>query len=78
VPRESAILGLQGGRETILRMDADHSNVCRFDPTKEVDEENFELLEVNLRRVCQTALKEGEILVRLSNRLPDVPIAGCI
>lgn len=59
-------------------MNADHSDVCRFDPTKEIDQENFELLEVNLRKVSQAALKEGEILGRLSTRLPEVPTGQCI
>ena len=72
------MLGLQGGRETILRMEADHSGVCRFDPTIEVDKDNLELLEVNLRKLCRAPMREGEILARLSNRLPEVPGGQCV
>jgi hypothetical protein len=60
VPRESAILGLPGGRETVIRMDADHGDVCRFDPGNETDQQNYRRLEVALMRTCKFALKEGE------------------
>ena len=61
VPYDSAILGLPGDRETILRRHAGHSDVCRFNPCDETDEEDFEIFEGNLKRLYRFALKTGEI-----------------
>jgi hypothetical protein len=60
VPYDSATLGLPGDRETILRRRADHSDVCRFNPHDEIDEEDFEIFEGNLKRLYRFAMKTGE------------------
>jgi hypothetical protein len=47
---------LPGLRETKLRIDADHSNLCRFDLSIETDKDNYELVEGNLDRLCREAI----------------------
>jgi hypothetical protein len=61
VPYDSAVLGLPRDQETILRRHADHSDVCRFNPRVETDEEDFEIFEGNLKRLYKSALRTGEI-----------------
>jgi len=43
VPRESSRFGLPGDRENIVKLDADHGDICRFD-TSEHDQDNYELV----------------------------------
>ncbi|KAH6669960.1 hypothetical protein B0J14DRAFT_545730 [Halenospora varia] len=57
VPRESATIGLPGDREKMIKIDASHSNMCRFDPNMEEDCDNYELVERNLKRLCDIALR---------------------
>lgn len=54
------MLGLPGDKETIIRMNADHGGVCRFDPTNSIDQDNYIMLEGALIRVCRAALKPGK------------------
>ena len=59
---------MPGDRENIVKLDADHSDVCRFDES-EHDQDNYELVERNMRDVYLNALKKGELnRVLLSNR----------
>lgn len=60
MPYDSAVFHLAGLRETKLRIDADHSNMCRFDLSIEADRDNYELVEGNLDRLCQEATKDIE------------------
>ncbi|PKX99644.1 ankyrin repeat domain-containing protein [Aspergillus novofumigatus IBT 16806] len=63
VPFDSAVLGLPGKRETQLRINADHSNICRFDMTVQADKDNYRKVERNLQMLCADALvpKAGQI-----------------
>ncbi|KAF7585214.1 hypothetical protein BBP40_011667 [Aspergillus hancockii] len=56
VPFESSVLGLPGKRETQLRINADHSNMCRFDMTVQADRDNYRKVERNLQMLCADAL----------------------
>ncbi|KAF7182461.1 hypothetical protein CNMCM7691_002031 [Aspergillus felis] len=56
VPFDSAVLGLPGQRETQLRINADHSNMCRFDMTVQADRDNYRKVERNLQMLCADAL----------------------
>ncbi|KAL4790496.1 hypothetical protein BDV19DRAFT_372146 [Aspergillus venezuelensis] len=72
VPFDSAVLGLPGQRETQLRINADHSNMCRFDMTVQLDKDNYRKVERNLQMLCADALikSEGQIV------RSDAPIAS--
>ncbi|KAE9363102.1 hypothetical protein N431DRAFT_139602 [Stipitochalara longipes BDJ] len=60
VPYDSAVLGLPGSRETVLRRNAGHSDVCRFNPKSKIDACDYELFEHNLKNMVEAALKGGE------------------
>lgn len=72
VSRESATLGLSGERETVLRMEANHSDICRFDLDDPRDQRNFELLVVNMAGLCEDVVKTGEEFHR-----PPLPRRQC-
>lgn len=40
---------------------ANHQDMCRFDPDDEINMADFEVFEGNLKRLCEEALKTGEI-----------------
>jgi hypothetical protein len=63
VPRDSAVIGLPGDRETQLKINAIHSDMCRFDATQETDQDNYELVDYNMNRLCREALAQGESLL---------------
>ena len=59
---------MPGDRENIVKLDAGHSDACRFDGS-EHDQDNYELVGRNMRDVYLNALKKGELnRVLLSNR----------
>jgi hypothetical protein len=43
VPKKSATFGLPGDKENIVMLNANHSNMCRFDDSQE-DQDNFKLV----------------------------------
>lgn len=57
-------MNLPGNRETQLRINADHWNMCRFDPSIPADLDNYRKVERNLQMLCADALlgpiKKGE------------------
>lgn len=59
-------MNLPGNRETQLRINADHSNMCRFDLSIPSDLDNYRKVERNLQMLCADALigsiKQGEEL----------------
>ena len=61
VPKDSAVFGLPGERENQVKINADHSDVCRFDPALELNQDNYILVEANLRRLCESAIAQGEL-----------------
>ena len=60
VPRHSAVLGLPGDRESQIKIQASHENMCRFDPDAAIDRVNYELVEANVLEQCEKASELGE------------------
>lgn len=60
VPQHSATLGLPGDRESQIRIQAKHGDLCRFDPDVVMDERNYELVEGNVLELCEMASQIGE------------------
>ncbi len=59
VPKSSAIFGLPGTRERILELNADHSDLCRFDGTRR-DQDNFKKVSNNIQEMYEAALERSE------------------
>lgn len=57
MPRESACLGLPGVRENVVKLNADHRDVCKFGPGP-VDQDNLKLVQSNIKDLYQKALKK--------------------
>jgi hypothetical protein len=51
---------LPGDRENIVKLEADHRDVCRFD-TSEHNQHNYELVRGNVKDIYKNALKIGEL-----------------
>ncbi len=60
VPKKSAVFGLPGDRENIVRLDASHSDMCRFDQSRQ-DQDNFKLVWNNVEDLYKEALKGSEL-----------------
>lgn len=56
----SARLGLPGDRENIVKLNADHGEVCRFSDSQ-TDQDNFELVRSNIRDIYESALKISKL-----------------
>lgn len=54
VDKKSATLGLPGGREKQIALDADHANVCKF---PRVDDDDYEQVADNLVDLAERAVK---------------------
>ena len=50
------MIGLPREREFQIRLDADHSKMCRFDLSLEDDRDNYEYVEGHLTELCSQAL----------------------
>ncbi|KAH8591174.1 hypothetical protein B0O99DRAFT_744603 [Bisporella sp. PMI_857] len=55
VPVESARFGMPGDRENVVKLNADHSTVCKFGPSL-ADQDNFKLVQSNIRDLYRSAL----------------------
>lgn len=60
VPRESARFGIPGNREHVVKLNADHSEVCKFGPNQ-TDQDNFKLVRSNIKDLYKVALKKCEL-----------------
>lgn len=49
-------MNLPGSRETQLRINADHSDMCRFDPTVSSDWDNYRKVERNIQMLIADAI----------------------
>ncbi|KAK1762400.1 hypothetical protein QBC33DRAFT_623724 [Phialemonium atrogriseum] len=56
VPMESARFGLPGDRENVVKLNADHGDVCKFGESQ-TDQDNFELVQSNIQDMYKNALK---------------------
>src|SRR5438067_1289262 len=66
VLRESSRFGLPGDRENIVKLNADHSGVCKFGLGQD-DQDNFELVRSNIKDLCKSAIRAGELSTILSS-----------
>lgn len=55
MPRESARFGIPGDRENVVKLNANHSGVCKFG-SSQVDQDNFKLVRSNIRDLYKNAL----------------------
>ncbi|KUJ10387.1 uncharacterized protein LY89DRAFT_689653 [Mollisia scopiformis] len=59
VPYEYARQSLSDSRETVIKRTSDHVGICRFDPSDDTDEEEYEELVVNMKSLCEDVLRAG-------------------
>jgi hypothetical protein len=57
---ESARLGLPGDRENVVKLNADHSGVCKFGDGQ-IDRDNFKKVQNNIQDLYENALKLREL-----------------
>ena len=55
MPRTSAVIGLPGDQENQVKLEATHSDMCRFNPNAQVDAKNFKLVEGNVLELCEVS-----------------------
>ena len=60
MPKNSATFGLPGHRENIVRLNAGHSDMCRFDAKDQRDKDNLEIVFSNLEDLYDAALNNRE------------------
>ena len=60
MPKDRATFGLPGHRENIVRLNASHSDMCRFDAKDQRDKDNLEIVFSNLEDLYDEALKSCE------------------
>jgi len=60
------VFGLPGERENIVRLNATHSDMCRFDDSQQ-DQDNFKLVANNLEELYEEALEKCKLV---GNMLP--------
>lgn len=56
VSRESAVIGLPGNVEAQLQLNASHSDICRFDPSSERDQDNYKIVNSRLKGLYKEAI----------------------
>lgn len=69
VGRDSAVLGMPGPVETVVCINADHSNMCRFDTRVKKDMDNYKEVQHGLGKIRQAAL--GLLQVALAAQISD-------
>ena len=55
MPRTSAVIGLPGARENQVKIEATHSDMCRFNPDVQIDVNNYKLVEGNVLELCEVS-----------------------
>ena len=56
------MIGLPGDVENQVRLEADHSGLCRFDESVEEDVDNYKYVSANMKELYVTALQvSGEL-----------------
>ena len=59
MPQASAMIGLPGDRENQVKLEATHSDMCRFNPNAQTDAKNFKLVEGNVLELCDVSKTLG-------------------
>jgi hypothetical protein len=57
----SARLGMPGNCENVVKLEADHSTVCKFGSSED-DRDNLKLVKANIKDLYREALKKSEYL----------------
>lgn len=57
---------MPGDRENVVKLNADHSGVCKFGSTLE-DQDNFKLVQCNIKDLYENALKICELSAVLNS-----------
>lgn len=68
VPRDSATFRLPGNVEDIVRLDADHSKMCRFDLGIETDRENYDKVQAYVGDLYEFALTRPSLHITENRR----------
>lgn len=71
--QKSATLGLPSDREQQIALDANHSNVCKFES---IDDDDYEQVKENISMMIREALDNSERSMGLGTALPDVPCSN--
>ena len=61
IPAESTRFGMPGDRENVVKLNTDYSGVCKFG-SSQVDQDNFKLVQGNIRDLYKNALKYYELI----------------
>ncbi|RDL31471.1 uncharacterized protein BP5553_09680 [Venustampulla echinocandica] len=72
VPRESAVLHLGGDRENQVRLNADHSSMCRFNPSVKADMNNYFFVEENIADLCEQRPADTREVRNLLDKLVSI------
>ena len=56
------MIGLPGDVENQVGIDANHSEICRFDPSIQTDMDNYEKVQANIKELYEGTLQQGELL----------------
>ncbi len=82
MPKPSAIYGLPDDKEVVVKINADHGDICRFDMKSTRDKENFRRVWNALEEMYGLALQQGESeavsiaddgISQVLGNLPSVP-----
>lgn len=53
------MIGLPGDHENQVKLEATHSDMCRFNPKVQIDAKNFKLVEGNVLELCEVSKLPG-------------------
>lgn len=57
--------------ENQVKIDADHSNICRFDLSIERDQDNYKMVQANIEDLCEVDfLMQGELSAHSPTSVP--------
>lgn len=59
------MIGLPGNHENQVKLEATHSDMCRFNPNAHIDAKNFKLVEGNVLELCEASKMLGFGLPRM-------------
>jgi hypothetical protein len=66
---------MPGDHENVVKLNADHSRVCKFGPNL-VDQDNFKLVRGNIRDLYIEAVRKSELSTLLLTRSGGAVYAG--
>lgn len=69
VSRESAVIGLPGNFEAQLQLKASHSDMCRFEPSSQQDQDNYKIVNSRINGLCKEVILQRSKLAKLPQQL---------